>query len=254
MSSEQLLAHRRASIVECLPNDLTFLDEYQQNAWEVIVWDNSSQTTIQGLLPEAYMLRGLEEEITEITGPDRDEPGYRRIGALIMASDNEMLQPSEVTASAVKRHIKEFGDVSWYLANYLNLFYIPFRRTVPVGKLAWQLDTESQTRATEVEALEIQSHLPWMGLLGSSHLLLSAAKGMVRTVDSNIVRRKPRDERITDEQRLLVASGKFVVSMIHVLSTRFDTTYEQVLQDNRAKLEKRIREVSIFDKTGGDDR
>ncbi len=238
---------------ECLPEDLTFLDNYQQNAWEQIVWDSPERITIQGLQPEAYMLKGLQEEIVELIEPDRDEPDYRRLGAIIMHKDNEALQPGLVTPSAVTRHLKEFGDVSWYLANYLDCFNIPFERTAPVGILSWQLDAASKTRGTEDEHLELQSVLPWVYLFGSSAQLSSAANEMVRTVQGHVVR-KPRDERIRDEQELLVAAGRFVVSMMHVLSTRFNITYEQVLMINKDKIEKRIKEGTVFDKPLGEDR
>lgn len=255
MSSGELLGQRKVSVAECLPTDLTFLSEYQQGAWDQIVWDNpDAPRTIQDLQPEAYMMRGLQEELREMTGPDIAESEYSRLGALMMLPpEEERLQPGVVTPTAVTKHLKEFGDISWYLANYLKLFSIPFERTVPVGAMVRQLDVISRPRGTEAGQLELDSTYPWLQLFGSSKRLSDAAQEMVRSIDGHIVR-KNRDERLGNEQRLLITSGEFVASMIHVLAARFNTTYERVLQINKAKLEKRIQDGTVFDKSLGEDR
>lgn len=240
-------------MVECIPSDTSFLSQYQENARQQIIWDSPEHASIRGLQPEAYMFKGLQEELGEVYGPDRNEGGYKRLGALAMSPENKLLLPGETTDSAVERHLKEFGDVSWYLANYLGLFGISFERSVPVGLLARRLDAASQTRSSEAGHAMIESALPWVFMLSSSSELLDAAKSLLRSVNGQLVR-LPRDERIQTEQKLLIASGKFVVSMIHLLCTRFSTTYEQVLTGNQEKLAIRIEEGTIFDKTGGDDR
>jgi hypothetical protein len=239
------IKHRDLSLEECMP-DPTVLDQYQENAYRQIKWDGNGKGTIKGLLARPYMLAGILEEIDEMTiDLDRVEPAYSRFGALVMMEGNEKLMPGSTTSSAIERHIKEFGDVSWYLANYLNLYQIEFSRTIPVGLAAWHLDSISQPRSSSVFSAEIEKAFPWFHFFTACGGVKTAAQGI-----QNI----PRDERIPAEQALLIASGKLVTTMAHMSLARFGVSYEDVLQGNKAKLEKRIQDGTVFDKSGGDDR
>lgn len=247
--SEPALGNRGLSIAECIPDDLMFLTEYQEQARAQVVWDEE-RTTIQGLNPFAYMLKGLQEESAEITEDDRVEPDYNRLGSLILLEGTPLMSGQE-TPSAVRRHIKEFGDVSWYLANFLYLFDIDLQFVVKPGRVAWHLNAISQPRSGPELRELVERNYSWA--LFSSTKLIEAAKGLSREVNGRLWP-KNRDERGLDEQQLVVESGKYVVSIMHVLANRFGISYEQVLQGNRQKLDTRISNGTIFEKSGGDDR
>jgi hypothetical protein len=253
MSVDDSLNQNSVTMAECLPTDFVFMDTYQAGAWQQIKWDDN-HNTIKGLQPVGYMLKGLNEELDEITGPDKMEPGYSRLGALMMIEGNGILQAGMETPSAVTRHLKEFGDSSWYLANYLTIFGIQFSRVIEPGKVAWHLDNISQPRQTEADALESEKQHPWANLFHYAHSLTKAASGPTKIMQDGTVIRKHRDERLTDEKNLIVASGRFVLAMSHVLRARYDISYEEVLDRNHSKLEKRIADGTVFDKSGGDDR
>lgn len=241
------LRHREMTMLECIPEDTRFLTTFQENAFNQIVWDDQPGGVIKGSPPIVYMLSGLKEEINELLiDEDRTESAYKRLGALLLLNDSPNLIESGVaTETALNRHLKEFGDVSWYLANYLTLFGIKFDQAVNVGKEGWNLDNISQPRSTAEFSNEIERKFPFFKLFGYSTELLEVAE------DISGVR---RDERLKLEQKLIIASGKFVLSMIHVAESRFGVTYESILDGNKSKLDKRINDGTIFDKQGGDDR
>lgn len=241
------LCHREMTMLECIPQDISFLATYQENAFNQILWDNQPGRTIKGSPPKVYMLSGLKEEINELLiDEDRTEPAYKRLGALLLLNDSpNLIESGAATETALHRHLKEFGDVSWYLANYLTLFGLKFDQAVNVGKEGWNLDNVSQPRSTAEFSEEIERKFPFFKLLGYATELLEVAE------DISDVR---RDERLKLEQKLIIASGKFVLSMMHVAASRFGVTYESILDGNRSKLEKRKIDGTIFDKQGGDDR
>ncbi|MDQ5885725.1 MAG: hypothetical protein QG628_122 [Patescibacteria group bacterium] len=240
-------------MAECLPRDFDFLNEYQRIVQDQIKWDEEKKGTIRGKNSVTYMYDGLVEELGEITEEDRVEPDYNRLGAIVSLGSSGQLQPGMTTPTATNRHIKEFGDVSWYLANYLSLFNIPFDRIIEPGIVAWRLDNISTPRSSEAFALQNEGQFPWLKFSVYKDLLPTAALGVTRQHEG-ILYKKQRDSRIRDEAALVIASGKFVLSMIQILAARFDTTYEDVLTRNNEKIEKRIREGTVFDKSGGDDR
>jgi len=241
------LGHQGLRLAECQPVDTTFLDLYQQNAHQQIKWDNDRPGgTIHNKPPRDYMLAGILEELDEMTiDVDRVETGYSRLGALVMFDGNDALSPGDVTGTAIERHLKEFGDVSWYLANYLYLYGIDFSRTIPVGKAAWELDHLSQPRSSATFSDSIERAFPWVSLLSATGEVKQTAQAIVGI---------PKDQRILPEQALLIASGKLVTAMIHIARTRFSVTYQNILEGNKQKLEKRLEDGTIFQKSGGDDR
>jgi len=241
-------------MIESLPSTFTFLDEYQRNARDQVIADPPNHHLVQGLQPEAYMQRGLDEEINEmIIDLDQIEPGYSRFGALWLLEGNDKLQPGEVTATAVERHLKEFGDASWYLANFLDCFRIPFSSVVPVGMVAWNLDEMSNPRGGLELGLMIERDFPHLKLLEYASELQIASHSLLREVQGVLVR-KHIDDRLGDEKRLVISAGKFTLAMIHVLASRFGISYKEVLETNKQKLERRMREGTVFDHAGGDDR
>lgn len=237
---------------DVMPPDFNFLDRYQERVWGLIQWDKAMHT-IQGRHPVPYFLDGLIEEVDEITGRDRVEPNYSRFGAILNLEGVENLMPGEQTENSVLRHLKEFGDTSWYLANYLKYFNIPFSRTIEPGLIFWQLDYASNLRSDIDSQQWLEQNHSWFAFLGRGQELLTAARGMTRALGDNVYPKKYED-RHADEKRLVAAAGSFTLSMILILRNRFGITYEEVLQQNIDKITKRIEDGTVFEKSGGDDR
>ncbi len=240
-----------ASIAETVPADLTFMDEYQATVHSMVVFDDG-HATIRGKNPVRYHHDGILEEIDEITGGDMIETGYFRLGALVSLQDTALIAQAE-SPTAIARHLKEFGDVSWYLANFLQWFGIDFSFVVEPGLQARTLDTISNPRSTPEGYEQAERLVCWPMFLASLGRLASATKGMMRDVGGHLIQ-KHREDRLKDEQELVIASGLFVISAMHTLRNRFDVDYEYVLQQNVAKINQRISEGTVFDKRGGDDR
>lgn len=252
MSNTPLLRQGALPLEECLPKELSFLDNYQQTTSQQIVYDGESHNIIRGKTKIQYMLDGLKEEIGELVEPDRVEPNYSRIGALILMDDCNII-PGSITESAVNRHIKEFGDVSWYLSNYLTIFNISLSSVIKPGVAAIYLDEISNPRSNPAKSKEITDEYPWLKLLGYAGELTSAATNITRNIDGKIFPKK-YDERLSEEKSLVIASGKFIISMMHMAKARFNLSYQDILEGNQKKINKRIENGTVFDKTGGDDR
>lgn len=228
--------------LECVPKNVLFVDTYQQNTWNQIVWDDNKRT-IRGKEPRQYLYDGLIEESIETYGEDRVNQDYNRLGALTLLPN--IFIPDSVTDVAVTRHTKEFGDVSWYLSNFLAYHSLEFSHAVAVGKTAWQLDILASPRGDSDLHRLIETEFPWVKYVGYLQETNQAAKDLLAL---------RRDERIQQEKALLIAAGKLVVSMMHLAVVRFNTTYADILDQNKTKLQKRIAEGTVFDKSGGDDR
>jgi len=244
-AAESLIANRGLLLEECLPADWSFLETYRENAFNQIAWDEDG-VTIRGKIPRHYMRDGLQEEMSELLhDTDRVEPAYRRLGALMMLEDNPELQAGIVTPTAKERHLKEFGDVSWYLANYITLFHFDYPKVIDAGLAAWELDRVASPRADREAVITMERTMPWFHFMGYAQELRSAADSIV---DAR------RDGRMSQEKALIVAAGKFTLAMIHMAANRFNADYETILAGNHAKIAKRTAEGTLFDKTGGDDR
>ena len=257
-----LLHDKQLLIAETLPEDWGFLDTYQQWAADSVVRDPNG-ITIRGKQPLAYMLAGLDEEATEVLfDVDRVEPGYNRLGALAMikAGDSRM-DGGHVTETAVGRHRKEFGDVAWYATNTLTLCGLRYSQTIIPGLAAIRLKQAANIatgRGTAEFHDYIERHAAGIFLYpGAISQLRVAAHALARPASGRLPADtflKRRDERGPEEERLIIAIGTYTILAQHVLRTRFDTTYKNILEGNIAKLSKRRENDVLFDKTGGDDR
>lgn len=236
------IVSRELCALECVPDDISYLDTYQQNAWDQIAWDDNRRT-IRGLEPRQYFYNGIIEESAETYGEDRVNQDYNRLGALTLLP--KIFAPDTATDTAVARHTKEFGDVSWYLSNYITVHSLSLRQAATVGQAAWQLDILASPRSDAAMHQVIEKEFPWVKYVGYLQETNQAAKELLGL---------RRDERMQQERALLIAAGKLVVGMMHLAVVRFNTTYEDILNQNKTKLQKRIADGTVFDKSGGDDR
>lgn len=231
------------SVWECQPRDRGVLDDYQRTVFSQIVWDPNG-TTIQGYPPEVYMYFGIKEESGETWGEDRLHPDYSRLRGLIETDGVALAGGPQPPAPelAIELHRKEFGDVSWYLANFLALNGAGLADTLDAGVLAWQEDVRAQPRSTPEFSEYIDRRVPWAKFVS----YLGAPEKAAMEVMAN-----PSAETI---QKLQGVFGKFILSMALVTQTRLGTTYQAILSGNIAKVQRRIVDGTVFDKSGGDAR
>ena len=230
----------RKGITHFVP-DLDALDDYQLRVWaqanrEPLGWD------VKGKTPAAYMHDGLVEETSEPWDADRVNPGYNRMGSLLreigQAGQGNFF-PGEITSSAIELHQKEFGDVSWYLMNRLALDGIVASGAVERGIHAYR--THAEEFAPGFHAF-FEDALPGMMYMAYSSDAVFASEAAMK---------EPNDATI---EKLAEKAGVLIMMMSELVQARLDTTYEEVLAQNIAKIEKRIANNTVFDKTGGDAR
>jgi len=181
---------------------------------------------------------GLREELQEIWDEDRVYRDYSRFGSL--HRELQGLSPGVESPGAIELHQKEFGDVSWYLANRLSLQGVPFSRAVVMGQHAHAEYAGSITTCSPAFIAEAQDRLPAIFFAHLSHQMLTASVEAIK---------RPTQPNI---ESLGAAAGQLVLSMSQIVSVRLGVNYTFILDQNIAKIRRRIENKTVFDKTGGD--
>lgn len=225
------------TIAECEP-DLDVLDEYQTTVQSQIIYDAGGKT-LRGKNPLRHMHDGLHEEIGETVGQDKLNPGYSRLGALFQLPT---LHAGTVTPLARTLHQKEFGDISWYKANFLTMHGLTLSEAVEAGRERRAYEAKHAPKCSPEFVLDAERVCPALFYLGYSHEFLEAA--------DRVVEKDSRSRR----EVLAQTAGKLILSMSHIAVARLETTYENILQQNLEKINARIANGTIHDKTGGDTR
>lgn len=230
----------RKGITEFVPK-LDVLDDYQLTVWAQanrvpLGWDVKNKT------PYDYMHDGLVEETREPWDPDRFNPHYDRMGSLLRevgAANQGDFFPGDMSGTAMELHQKEFGDISWYLMNRLALDGIVASAAVERGIRAYH--TRAEEFAPGFHAFFEDAMPGFMYMAYSSDLVFASEAAM----------KKPSDETI---EKLAEKAGLLIMMMAELVQARLGASYEQILQQNIAKIQKRTAEGTLFDKTGGDAR
>lgn len=230
----------RKGILEFTP-DLDVLDEYQLAVRSQVTYE-STDGTIRGKDPFTYMHDGLEEEASEPWDADRFNPGYNRMGSLLRELGEHGqgdFFPGDTSGTAIELHQKEFGDISWYLANRLALDGIVMSAAVDRGRKYY---IEHGKEFSPGFHAVFEDTFPGLMLQAYGSAAIFASEAMIA-------------ER-TDENRekLAEAAGVLIMMMSQVVEMRLDTTYVDILQQNIAKIKKRMADGTVFDKSGGDAR
>lgn len=226
--------------MECSPTDLAMLDRYQATVAMQVQLDDDGENVL-GFPLEAYLHLGLREELDETWGPDRLNPSYRRLGALVTAeTSTHLLMSGEATDLALELHRKEFGDVSWYLANLLSYYGVSISEAVAKGIEAYEIEINSQPRCGPDFCIEVERIFPFFNYAGYMSQLEEAAFEVMRSTTAATI------------DAFSQTAGKFILVMSHIVQARLGDTYEAVLQGNIDKVNRRIREGTVFDKTLGD--
>lgn len=221
--------------------DLDTLDDYQLMVREQVSFD-AEDGTIRGKQPLQYMHDGIVEETHEPWDKDRFNPGYSRMGSLLRElgeTGQGDFFPGDMSGTAIELHRKEFGDISWYLANRLALNGIVMSAAVERGITARAregLDFEPGFHAV------FEDWSPGLMYMAYSSELVRASEAALS---------EPSDEVI---EALAEKAGILILMMSQLVSERLDTSYEAILNQNIAKIKKRIADDTVFDKSGGDAR
>jgi len=230
----------RKGITHFIP-DLDTLDEYQLLVRSQVTYD-STDCTIRGKDPLTYMHDGIVEETHEPWDADRFNPGYNRMGSLLRelgeAGQGDFF-PGDASGTAIELHQKEFGDISWYLANRLALNGIVLSAAVERGKRAYE---------THGESFEPGFHAVFEDTFPAL-MYMAYSSDLIRASEAVIAR--PSDETI---EHLAERAGILIMMMSQLVEARLDTPYEAILQQNIDKIKKRMAEGTVFDKSGGDAR
>lgn len=221
---------------------LAALDAYQNTAYNETFVRDANGAQIKGMDPLEYMHAGLVEETAEPWDIDKLNPGYSRIGHLLQEfgqAGRGNFFSGEISDSATALHQKEFGDISWYLFNRLVLQGIKASEAVIAGIGAYR--TRCQTYSTPLIA-QLETLTPAAMFAAYSHAAVVASR---EAID------EPSDAKIA---KLGEAAGILIMSMSQVVTLRLSTSYENILDQNLAKIKNRIANGTVFDKTGGDSR
>jgi hypothetical protein len=235
MSTESL---KYAGIMHHSPST-DLLDQYQETVLSQIKYDENGQT-IKGIEPLEYMHAGITEELFEPWEPERVYTDYDRLGSLLREMPH--FSPGVVSEGALELHKKEFGDISWYMANRLSLQGIKLSTTITAGKAYHQHKIHDAKTASPEFIIDFEERFPALSFATSSYELETASRAAIDT---------PTQDTL---DYLRATSGQLILSMCHVILNRFDTHYEIILEQNIAKINKRIKDGTIFDKSGGDAR
>lgn len=220
----------------------TQLDAYQATVAGQVIHDAGAQT-VRGFEPAQYFHNGLVEELGETTGEDRVHTRYNRLGAILMLdSEAGRFDGGEVSPLAIELHQKEFGDVSWYLANRLHTVGITLSQAIQDGFESHDHEAATAPKCPPEVFRQLEQLFPFAFYFGYSKELMDASRA---ALDQNTV---------TTRRNLSAAGGKLVLAMAQLAESRLDTTYQHILDQNLAKIAKRVANGTVFDKSGGDTR
>lgn len=165
-----------------------------------------------------------------------------RAGALLdLRYEDGSLSAGAVTELAVTLQQKEGGDVSWYLSNRLKVANILLSSAVADGKRSVTSEIPSGCPWPETILREAERRYPAFFYLGASVNALRASAANLKNPNA------------ATRQELSVTTGKLVLSLAQIADT-LSADYQSMLNQNIAKITKRIRDRTIFDKAGGDTR
>ena len=197
--------------------------------------------------PVRYMVKGLFEEYIETFKRDEINPDYHRMARLILPSHTPY--PHDEPDS-LRRNIKEYGDISWYLVNILASHHISLADILP-GSEGCDVPLKNVDELAQVDAKTsggLAWHLPGHNYVFHATELLEAVIEMGRPLAEGGVEQffKRRDNLGKRASNLLLA-----ISV--VLQAKFDSSLAGALHQNLAKVEGRAcTGTTLF--AAGDDR
>jgi len=251
--------------------DAAYLDEYQRWSADLLIGSIGEAGTVgdSGLTPLAYCIEGIIEETAEVVETTLE---YDRMSTVLGGETPDEHDAFELLTHR-ERHKKEFGDVSWYGAATLSILGVnlsdQFERSV--------LSKDAKDNSSLPSLLVNNEAHNGFVLINVLDGLRSSARRLYRTepltiihIDGSmhsvsnpeeVLRRKillGRDDRIGLTQELIRSIGDYFVTANDTLPKLFDedTTLETILLANQSKIEKRIKDKTIYKVSGvgGDDR
>lgn len=238
-----------------LPNSefLDVLDDYQQRAASQVQFDSRTRTapqgqeirTIYGYPEEVYHWLGIKEEFDETFGDDEVNPGYNRVGALMIAGPLRQaksipgvtVDPGEVTEDAIRLHTKEFGDISWHTVNFLGLYGLKASDAVLRAAHRRSLELENKKEPGEAEFRRSADLI----VPGVSYSL--AGINLLSSAEAVISETTPNPDLCN---QLAIHAGEALLYGANLVEIKFDLPFAEVLAANLEKIDRRIREYTIF--------
>ncbi len=234
--------------------DFTFLDEYQQQAAAQVQYDTSTLVTPTGETtpsiydypPEVYHYVGVREEFGETMGEDERNPDYNRMGMLMIAGvvganvelpTDTSINTGRITEEAIALHVKEFGDVSWHMANFLHIFDISMAEAVRLAIDERQRVLEASARDTGVESFRrsVEETIPFFDYWTKSSRFLTVAEAALREGAAPHIR-----------SHLALRAGEMILYAANLVEVKFGVSYAQLLSHNIDKVNARILRGTVF--------
>lgn len=219
------------------PNDLT-VDMYQNAVVAQVVTDMPELWplgSIEGLSPVVYMANGAREEYEETLQRDQLNPGYHRLAKLGLPRDTVYAFEDESSAA---RHLKEFGDLSWYVANILASHHIRLSEILP----------DPQVRVVD-ELARSQDGMTWH-LPGHNYIF--HAKNFLAALGEMHQPLNPGDVGQFAKRRQLLGkrAAGLLVSISVVAQAKFGASLAEVLYSNLKKVERRVSTGTVLNASG----
>ena len=198
---------------------------------------------IERVSPVRYMVKGLFEEYAETFERDQIVPSYHRMARLVLPS---YLEYPFDEPGAIKRNIKEYGDLSWYLFNIAASHRINLAESLG-GRTATFREIDTMARTQAMEASGLAWRLPGHNYVFHATELLQAVVEMGEPLPAGNVELflKRRDHLARRASNLLTA-----VSVL--LQSKFDTGLADVLYGNLVKVEERAATGTTLNAVGDD--
>lgn len=227
--------------IEARPDGLT-ADMYQDAVVAQVLVDTPDTWPlgpIEGVPPSVYMTMGVWEECAETMQPDDINPGYNRMAKLVLPTGVPYLSDE---AKASSRHLKEFGDLSWYVANILASYRIRLSDILP-GETLQQTDEAARAEAQSHGGLHW--HMP-------GHAYVFSAINFLESMGDMCDKLEPGDvtEFLRRRDNLAQRAGQLLLSVSVVAQTKFGIGLADVLYQNLLKVEARAATGTTLHSSG----
>ncbi len=203
--------------------------------------------SIEHIPPSRYMVKGLFEEYIETFKRDEVNPGYHRMARLILPTGVEY--PFD-EPEAIRRNLKEFGDLSWYTVNILASHHISLADALPQadGSDALIADIDVLAREQAMDGGGLVWHLPGHNYVFHATNFLNAVVEMNQPLRAGGV-----EQFFQRRDRLAAAAAHLMVAISVVAQAKFGSSLAQVLHQNLLKVERRAATGTTL-YVNGDDR
>lgn len=193
--------------------------------------------------PSRYMVKGLFEEYIETFKRDEVNPSYHRMARLVLPAG--VAYPFD-EPDAIRRNLKEFGDLSWYTANILASHHISLADTLPQADGYDVLISDLDVLARQ-DANALAWRWPGHNYVFHATSFLDAVRDMDQPLMSGNV-----EQFFERRDRLAATAGHLMLAVSVVAQTKFGSSLAEVLYQNILKVEERAASGTTLYASGDD--